>query len=83
VRACGGAAARVCTGVWAKRLGAPGLLAGGAVRAGGARVAARRGRRGAGLKRGGIETSEKAEMDDLGPLFSSASVRPTKIVVSQ
>jgi hypothetical protein len=36
-----------------------------------------------GLKRGGIETSEKAEMDDLGPLFSSASVRPTKIVVGQ
>jgi hypothetical protein len=35
------------------------------------------------LKRGGFETSEKAEMDNLGPLFSSASVRPTKIVVSQ
>jgi hypothetical protein len=36
-----------------------------------------------GRRRGGIETSEKAEMDDLGPLFSSASVRPTKIVVGQ
>jgi hypothetical protein len=37
---------------------------------------------GAGLKRA-IETSEKAEVDDLGPLFSSASVRLTKIVVGQ
>jgi hypothetical protein len=40
-----------------------------------------------GRRRGGIETSEKvraeAEMDDLGPLFSSASLRPTKIVVGQ
>jgi hypothetical protein len=37
--------------------------------------------------RGGIETSEKvraeAEMDDLGPLFSSASLRSTKIVIGQ
>jgi hypothetical protein len=34
------------------------------------------------LKRA-IEMSEKAEVDDLRPLFSSASVRPTKIVVGQ
>jgi hypothetical protein len=48
VRACGGA------GVRAKRLGAPGLLAGGAARAGGVRAAAWRVRAGggaAGLKR--------------------------------
>jgi hypothetical protein len=69
---------RGCAGVRAKRLGAPGLLAGGAARAGG-----RRGRRGARLKRCGIETSEKAEMDFCGPIFGSASVRPTKIVVGQ
>jgi hypothetical protein len=40
-----------------------------------ARAGGRRGRRGTGLKRGGIETSEKAKVDDLGPLFSSASGR--------
>jgi hypothetical protein len=62
-------------GVRAKRRGAPGLRA------------ARRGRSGCMRRRGGIETSEKvraeAEMDDLGPLFSSASLMPTKIVVGQ
>jgi hypothetical protein len=38
-------------------------------------------------RRDGIETSEKvraeAEGDDLGPLFSSAGLRLTKIVVGQ
>jgi hypothetical protein len=58
---------------WAGRRGAWGGRAG---------SAAARACGGAGLKRG-IETSEKAELDDLGPLFSSASVRPTKIVVGQ
>jgi hypothetical protein len=33
--------------------------------------------------RRGVETSEKGEVDNLGHLFSSASVRPTKIVVGQ
>jgi hypothetical protein len=49
---------------------------------------ARRGRAGASAGddvAGSIETSEKvraeAKMDDLGPLFSSATLRPTKIVV--
>jgi hypothetical protein len=64
--------------------------AGGATRAGGARAAsggAARGGRECGRRRGGIETSEKvraeAEVDDLGPLFSSAGMRSTKIVVGQ
>jgi hypothetical protein len=60
-----------------RRRGAGGWGVGGAARAGGARA-------GDGAA-GSIETSEKvraeAEMDDLGPLFSSASLRPKKIVV--
>jgi hypothetical protein len=73
---------------WSGRLG--GRACGGAgLRARGAGLAggAARGGRECGRWRGGIETSEKvraeAEGDDLGPLFSSAGLRPTKIVVGQ
>jgi hypothetical protein len=89
-RGSGGAPRQACGRRRGKGRGRTGRLdkrAGGAARGAGLVGGAARGGRECGRRRGGIETNEKvrakAEGYDLRPLFSSAGLRPTKIVVGQ